>query len=240
MSARHDEKEAALRKCYLFAGLSPECLAPLRQASAIRVIPAGTQIFAAGDTVDGLRVVISGQVRLWIADREGRELTLHFAEPGESFGEIALLDGLPRTANATALETTRCLVLPVRAVDTALDADPTLARHLIRSLCEILRRNVETISGFAFSALDARLARRLYDLAQDHAEITGQSARFTRHFSQTDLAQQLGVTREAINKKLRALEHDGLLLRNAGALSLPDLPALASRAEIEGKMGVGA
>ena len=239
MGALRDEREAALRKCYLFADLGPQSLEPLVQASSIRVIQTGSEIFAAGDVVDGLRVVISGQVRLWIADREGRELTLHFAEPGDSFGEIALLDKLPRSATATALETTRCLLLPVTAVEAALAADPAVARHLILSLCTILRRNVDTIGGFAFSGLDARLARRLYDLAHNHAEIDGQSARFTRRFSQTDLAQLLGVTREAVNKKLRALEHDGLVLRSGGSLSLPDLPGLAARAEIDGTMKLG-
>ena len=231
MTALRDERETALRKCYLFAGLAPESLAPLAQASSIQVIEPHTDIFAAGDPVDGLRVVISGQVRLWIADRDGRELTLHFAEPGDSFGEIALLDNLPRTAAATASETTRCLMLRVNAVETALAADPAL------SLCEILRRNVDTISGFAFSALDARLARQLYDLAHDHAEITGHSAQFTRRFSQTDLTNLIGVTREAVNKKLRAFEHDGLGLRKDGVLTLPNLPALAARAEIESTMG---
>jgi len=236
MSAIDDERAAILRRCHLFAALAPDSLAPLARASSIRVTERGAGIFAAGDAVDGLRVVVSGQVRLWIADREGRELTLIFAEPGDPFGEIALLDGLPRSAAATATETTRCLFLPARAVEAALAADPAFARHLILSLCDVLRRNADTISGFAFSGLDARLARRLYDLAHDHAEITGQSARFIRHFSQTDLAQLLGVTREAVNKKLRALEHDGLVLRTGASLILPDLPALAARAEIESEM----
>ena len=239
MSALRDERESVLRKCYLFEGLAPESLAPLVEASAIRVIEPGTEIFAAGDAVDGLRVVVSGQVRLWIADREGRQLTLHLAEPGESFGEIALLDNLPRTATATATERTRCLLLPVSAVETAIATDPAVSRHLILSLCAIVRRNVDTISGFAFSALDARLARRLHELAMDHAEITGQAARFTRRFSQTDLAQLLGVTREAVNKKLRALEHDGLVLRKGGLLSLPNLPELATRAGIESTLPFG-
>ena len=233
MSAIDDERAVILRKCHLFAGLTQNSLAPLARASSIRVTERGAEIFAAGDAVDGLRIVVSGQVRLWIADREGRELTLLFAESGDSFGEIALLDGLPRSAAATATETTRCLFLSARAVEVALSTDHVFARHLIQSLCEILRRNIDTISGFAFSGLDARLARRLYDLAHDHAEITGHTARFTRHFSQTDLAQLLGVTREAVNKKLRVLEYDGLVQRAGGALTLPDLPRLAARAEIE-------
>lgn len=233
MSGNDAERAAILRKCQLFSALPPDSLAPLVRASSIRVTERGGVIFTAGDAVDGLRIVVSGQVRLWISDREGRELTLIFAEIGESFGEIALLDGLPRSASATATETTRCLFLPARAVQAALTADPALARHLILSLCEVLRRNADTISGFAFSGLDARLARKLYDLAYDHAEITGPSARFIRHFSQSSLAQLLGVTREAVNKKLRALEHDGLVLRTGTALSLPDLPRLAARAGIE-------
>jgi CRP-like cAMP-binding protein len=238
MTAIDDEKARILGGCQLFCGLSPDSIAPLAQASTVRVTERGAEIFAAGDGVDGLRVVLSGQVRLWIADREGRELTLSFAEPGDSFGEIALLDGLPRSASATAHATTRCLFLPAHAVELALAADSAFARHMIVSLCEILRRNVGTIGGFAFSGLDVRLARRLYDLAHDHAEITGRCARFTRNFSQTDLAQLLGVTREAVNKKLRALEHDGLVRRANGELSLPDLHALAARAEIERDMGL--
>jgi CRP-like cAMP-binding protein len=196
------------------------------------MVDGGAQLFAAGDDADGLRIVVSGQVRLWIADREGREFTLDFAEAGDVFGEIAVLDGLARSTAATAQEATRCLFLPAGAVDAALETDPALARHLIHALCEILRRNVGTISGFAFSGLDARLARSLYDLAHDHAEISDRSARFTRRFSQTDLAHLLGVTREAVNKKLRALEHDGLVRRSGNTLVLPDLPALAVRAEI--------
>ena len=74
-----------------------------------------------------------------------------------------------------ACETTSCLFLPMRSVHDAFKSDPALAIHLIQSLCEILRRNVATISGFAFADLDARLARTLYDLAFANAEFTGSS-----------------------------------------------------------------
>jgi CRP/FNR family transcriptional regulator, cyclic AMP receptor protein len=228
-----DQRSLALRKCQLFAGAPVESLTRLARASSIIVTERGVQIFAKGDKVDGLRIVLTGLVRIWIADRDGRELTLDFVEPGAPFGEIALLDGLPRSAAATAQETTRCLFLPAAAMTQALDADPALARHLILCLCGILRRSNATIGGFAFSDLDTRLARRLYDLAQDHAEISGNHARFSRRFSQTDLANLLGVTREAVNKRLRAFEHDGLIARDGEALVLPDLPALSQRADME-------
>ncbi|QFS82588.1 cAMP receptor protein [Roseivivax sp. THAF40] len=238
MSTMSDDRLVHLRKCHLFTDAPEESLAGLARASSVQTVERGAQIFATGDEADGLRIVLSGQVRIWIADREGRELTLVFAEPGDPFGEIALLDGLPRSASATALEPTRCLFLPVRAMANALEADTALARHLIECLCEILRRNVSTISGFAFSSLDTRLARGLYDLALDNAEIADGQARFTRRYSQSDLAQLLGATREAVNKRLRALEHDGLLARDGQMLILPDLPGLAKRAEIERDLGV--
>ena len=218
------EKTRIIRGCYLFDGVEPEGLSPLARASSFQDHGAGQSIFMAGDDADGLRVVLSGCVRIWIADEEGRELTLGFMEAGDPFGEIALLDGLPRTANATSLEASRCLFLPMAAMEAALAADPALARHLLLALCELLRRNLGTISGFAFAGLGARLARKLYELAMDHAEITGGTARFSRRFSQTELALLLGVTREAVNKRLKALEHDGLLSRDAGWLVVQTSP----------------
>ncbi len=232
-----DDKTRIIRKCHLFAGATEESLAPLARASTVRASEPGGEIFSAGDEADGLRVVLSGQVRIWIAGSDGRELTLAFLEPGDPFGEIALLDGLPRTASATAQEATRCLFLPAMAVDRVLEADPALARHLVLSLCELLRRNLGTITGFAFAGLGARLARTLHDLALDHGSIEGRTARFERRFSQQDLAQLLGVTREAVNKRLRALEHDGLVIREGVRLTIPDLPALAARAEAEEGLG---
>ena len=227
-----DKKFDALRGCYLFSELDPESLRPLAQASSKSTYGRGKTIFQSEDEADGLRIILSGEVRIWIADSNGREFTLAFMGPGEPFGEIALLDGLMRTANATSVDKTECLFLPTSAVEKALAEDVGFARHLVFSLCETIRHNIATINGFAFVGLDARLARKLHDLALDHAEIDGPSARFARQFSQTDLAQLLGVSREAVNKQLRALKHDGLVVQEGGQLTITDLPGLAARAEL--------
>ena len=105
-----------------------------------------------------------------------------------------------------------------------------LARHLIQLLCELLRRNTEAMSAFAFLDLDSRLARKLHDLALAHAERDGTTARFTRRFSQTDLGQMLGATREAVNKRLAVLTLDGLVTQADGVFVIPDSSALAARA----------
>jgi CRP/FNR family transcriptional regulator, cyclic AMP receptor protein len=225
---RSDRVES-LRNCYLFADADAQSVEDLGQASHVVRCAAGSSLFSMGDESDGLYVVRSGLVRIWIADTEGRELTLALMEPGDPFGEISLLDKLPRSASATALEDTTCLLTPVSAMDAALDRNPKLARHMIEQLCEILRRNTRELGGYAFLSLDARLAQKLYDLALAHAESDGKTARFNRRFSQTELAQMLGATREAVNKRLAALAHDGLVVKDDGYVTLTDLAALEAR-----------
>lgn len=227
-----EEKDRILRACFLFSGASSDSLAPIVQASGTESFHRGAEIFAAEDPADGLRIVLSGQVRIWMADTQGRELTLNFLGEGDAFGEIALLDGLPRTSNASAVEATKCLFVPKSAMERAIADDPSFAQQLILSMCELMRQNLGTISGFAFEGLDSRLALALYNLAFDHAEIDGNTARFQRKFSQTDIAQLLGVTREAINKRFKALESAGLIEVEAGRIVIHDMQALSERAEM--------
>lgn len=219
-----------IRLSHLFAGAQEDSLRPLADACYIERLPGKSTVFRIDDEADGLRIIHFGEVRIWLSDSEGRELTLALLGPGDAFGEIALLDGLMRSANAIAESNIECLVLPAKAVERCLGKDPALARDLIYSLCELNRRNLETISSFAFSDLDARLSKLLCDLAVDHASIDGQQAVFLRKFSQTDLALLLGVTREAINKRFKRLEQDGLVEVEKSRLVLPNLPERSARA----------
>ena len=240
VSVRWDEVSVWMRLMWLaFAGMliilaqtsvafaRGESLAPLAAASSIERVPERFGLFTVHDQADGIRIVLNGEVRIWLADQDGRELTLAYLCEGDVFGEIALLDGLQRAANATTTCTTECLFLPAQAVQKAVAKDPALAQHLIYSLCELLRRNLGTISSFAFGSLDARLSQVLYDLALDYANIEGNRATYWRKFSQLDLAMMLGVSREAVNKRLKDLERRGLVAFEDSKILLPDLSALA-------------
>lgn len=123
-----DEKINSIRRSYLFAGVPEDSLRPLADACSIEKRRRKSSIFTIDDTADGLRVIQSGEVRIWLADSEGRELTLALLGPGDAFGEIALLDGLTRSANAMVERDIECLFLPAKAVESALVNDPTLAR----------------------------------------------------------------------------------------------------------------
>ncbi|EAV41842.1 cAMP-binding protein - catabolite gene activator and regulatory subunit of cAMP-dependent protein kinase [Roseibium aggregatum IAM 12614] len=228
-----------IRECYLFSNIDEGSLDLLTRLSTIARYEAESAIFAAGDEPDGLRVIITGSIRIWISDAEGRELTLALLEPGDPFGEISVLDKLPRTANASALANSECLFLPKDAMEIALDKSPQFAHHLIQLLCEILRRNTEAMGAFAFLGLDGRLAQKLLDLALSYADLKDDGAKFKRKFSQNELAHMLGVTREALNKRLNALAHDGLITLTNGLISIPNLEALATRARAAERLNRG-
>lgn len=114
------DRTGALRKCHLPAGADEHSVATLAPASRSVRHGRGTALFMVGDEPDGLHGVRPGLVRTWISDEAGREWTLALMEPGNPFGEFALRDGLPRSANATALEPTDCLLTPPASLDTAL------------------------------------------------------------------------------------------------------------------------
>lgn len=227
-----DWKYEVIRTCFLFSGADSATVDRIAGTCHLHRHRKGETLFLMGDPADGLHILRNGLVRIWIADEAGKELTLTLLEPGDPLGEIALLDGLPRTANATALEAGESLFLPRDSFDAVMEEEPKFSRHVIQLLCEILRRNTETIGAFAFRNLDARLARTLAELATAHGAADGRSVRLTRKFSQTDLAQMLGVTREAVNKRLMAMAHDGALRLEEGHIVVTDMAEIQARAEI--------
>ena len=228
-----NERQALIRRSFLFKDVSDAVLGRLSTLSVTKQLGRRETLFNRGDEGDALYAVIDGLVRIWVGSDSGKELTFSIMEPGDVFGEIALLDGLPRTANATAQETTQLLVIQRSAFLSVLENDAQLGRHIIELLCERLRLKTDLLSDFAFAELPVRLARKLNDLVTAHAEIDGNSARLGKRFSQTELAQMLGVSREAINKQLSAWSHKGIVSTEEGGLTITDLGGLRHQAELE-------
>ncbi|WP_160775700.1 Crp/Fnr family transcriptional regulator [Stappia sediminis] len=226
ITSAREAREAALRECFLFADLDREILEKIARVTLPVRFQRNQQLFEQGEEANGLYIVQNGLVRIWISSEDGRELTINLIEPGDALGEIALLDGLPRTANATALEPSEMLFLSRPEFVRLLDADPLLSRHIVELLCERLRRNTEDLSNFAFFDLRQRLAAKLLELAIAHATISEGGATFHRRFSQTALAQMLAASREAVNKALSGLSQRGLVTVDGGTITIPDMERL--------------
>jgi CRP/FNR family cyclic AMP-dependent transcriptional regulator len=217
--------KAVLQRNYLFRGLPLVALDRVASLATRRVYQKGAVIFAQGEPGDALFGVVAGRVRISASGAGGQEVFLNIMEPGDTFGEIAVMDGLPRTAGATALD--HATVITIKRADflQLLEREPQLAIHLLRLLCERLRWTSELVEESAFLTGPARLAKRLLILASLHGRAAG-VGRLELRISQAELARFLGISRQIVNQHLsewRRLEwvelgRSQIVIRNPEAL----------------------
>ena len=215
----------------LFREVSPALLDGLLKFATVRHFEADDEIFAKGDAGDALSGVLSGRVCIYTTSPEGEEAILNILEPGEMFGEIALLDGGPRTASARVMVAADLLQIRRSHFVTFLRDHPELGLAMLPVLCGRIRMNVELIEDAAFLDLSARLAKRLLSLAKTHGKPDPRGVRIAFKVSQQDLARMIGATRERVNKELALWREGGLIAVEDGAIVIrrPDtLRALAA------------
>jgi CRP-like cAMP-binding protein len=217
--------KAVLQRNYLFRGLSDTTLERVASLATRRNYQKGAVIFAQGDRGDALFGVVAGRVRISANGSAGQEVFLNIMEPGDAFGEIAVMDGLPRTAAATALDDATVIVIKRSDFLELLEREPRVAIHLLKLLCERLRWTSELVEESAFLAGPARLAKRLLILASLHGRATG-VGRLELQISQAELARFLGISRQIVNQNLSEwrrrewvdLGRSKIVIRNAEAL----------------------
>jgi CRP-like cAMP-binding protein len=217
MSAKHSLVPLLVRTD-LFGGLSPEeveaCAAAFRELRFKK----GEMVFARGDPAARIYLVIEGRVRLAVATEEGRELSFRHAVAGELFGEIAALDGSPRTADATALTDVVAYALERQALRDLWSTRPGISAGVIACLCRRLRDTTSQLEAIALHPLEVRLARfLLYTLGKPQAP-PGRRVPLDLGFSQGELAQLLGASRPKVNTALGALESTGAIVRTLDRL----------------------
>lgn len=186
----------------------------------------GQMIFRRGDPGNSMMLVLRGQVKISIVSDEGKELIFAMTQPGECFGEIALLDGQPRSADATAVEDCVLFVLTRSDFIPFLEQHPRVAIHLLTVLCGRVRATSEFIERLAFQNLPARLARLLLKLAATQGSTTPVGIRITCKLSQQEIGNLLATSRESVNKQLRTWQAAGLLKIDRGAITLLQPTAL--------------
>jgi CRP/FNR family cyclic AMP-dependent transcriptional regulator len=222
---------AALRRSPLFARVSEPSLARLAQSLRRRRFRRNEIVFHQGDPGDSLHVVVTGAVKILLPSPEGDEAIIATVREGEFFGELALLDGAPRSATATALEPTETLVLPRATFVELLDREPGLRDALLAGVASELRRLTGHVEELHFLDLAGRLAMRLVRLArQRHPDLTGE-ARLDWPYTQTDLAAMIGGTRQSVNRLLSDLEAEDMVRIERDTLVIADIERLARRAE---------
>lgn len=225
-----------LSQTALFRNQSQSVLDAIGTAmQSVRFAP-GQTIFSRGDTGKALYLVTEGRVRLSILTEEGRELSFAHAVAGEIFGEIAVLDGSNRSADATALGEVSALSLAASDFNRLIDTHASLARSVIRFLCVRLRDVSDRLEDIALLPLEARLARyflnRVTTLPSAVGGRPGGTPQVALGMSQTELALLLGASRPKVNVALTALEDAGAITRS-GPVFTCDVAILADFARRE-------
>ncbi len=201
--------ETLLGRTVLFNGLDEVELKRLAAIARRSGLAEGEVLFQQGDESDGLFVITDGILRVFLTADDGREATVNLSEEGDVIGEMALLDGLPRSAGAAALTAARLVFIPRRPFLELLDKSGRLGRQIILLLCERLRAANAKVDEAMFHDLRYRLVMLLRQLAVIHGQIEHDMSVVDLDLTQGTLAQMLGASREAVNKQLRALVKEG-------------------------------
>jgi CRP/FNR family transcriptional regulator/CRP/FNR family cyclic AMP-dependent transcriptional regulator len=194
--------DRSLAQVPLFAELPPDRLRELAQMCRRRVYQRGETIFHKGDPGSGLYILTGGQVKIVLPSETGEEALLAVLEAGDFFGELALFDGLPRSATVVAVQNAEVLVLHRDDFLGFVARNPEVAIALFGVLSRRLRAADELIQDAVFLDVPGRLAKRLLELAERHGRQTPQGIAIELKLTQQDLAAMIGATRESVNKHL--------------------------------------
>jgi CRP/FNR family transcriptional regulator/CRP/FNR family cyclic AMP-dependent transcriptional regulator len=189
----------------------------------------GEVIFHEGDPGRSLCIIESGRVKIVSVSEQGQEALLAVMGPGEFFGELALFDDMPRSADVQAMEACQTLNLAREDFFAIIDRFPTVTRQIFGVLAGQIRRLTTEVSDIVFLNLDARIAKRLLELAQSHGVDTEEGRRIELVLSQADLGSMVGATRESVNQCLRRFQEAGLILLGRQRVTIVQSDALRRR-----------
>jgi CRP/FNR family cyclic AMP-dependent transcriptional regulator len=219
----------ALASIPFFAGLDAVALERVAAGMRSRRFRRGEVIFHAGDPGDALFIIVSGDVKISLPSETGDEAILATLRPGAVFGELALLDGAPRSASATALGPTETVVLPRDRFRELIATEAGVRDALLASIAGELRRLTTHVEELHFLDITGRLAARLVRLAEESGMPTPDGGiRLRTNLTQADLAAMVGCTRQSVNKLLGQFTDDGLLRLERDGIVVIDLDGLVS------------
>jgi CRP/FNR family cyclic AMP-dependent transcriptional regulator len=228
-----ESARAVLGKCGLFRRLSDGEREVLFARARMQKYAASETIFLMGSPGDSMVAVLSGTIRISMPSADGKEIVLAILGPGEICGEIALLDGKERTADAKAATECSVVVLERRDVMAFFSQFPNAWSKLIEVLCERLRAADEQMAEFAMSPVPVRLAKALLRLATSEGQ-AGNGRRLERvHLTQRELGNVIGATRESVNKYLRAWQRKGCVRIADRLIVITDRAAVEDMTERE-------
>jgi len=219
--------ETSLSRSSILSGL-PEGLSSILFANATASgLKAGEVLFNAGDVADGCYRLDQGVLKVDMVSPRGEELTLAIIGAGSIVGELAMIDGHPRSASIIAVKDCKLRFISRADFEECTQRHPEIYRYLVNMLAARLRDTDEAMAANNFLTVKARVARALFELAKHLGETTGSGRIVIRHkISQRDLAAMAGVARENVSRVLSRWQQQKIVARSSFYYSINDKSAL--------------
>lgn len=219
-----------LANTQLFNDLTEAQLALISQDIVPRQYEQGEVIFREGDPGEVLYMVQSGQVRIFINSLDGSETSvILFGRVGDIFGELAVIDGLPRSATAVALDKTTLYTIQRQVFSQHMRHMPQLSFNFMHELTKKVRYNTLQMDSLTSLPVPQRLARKLMEMAQNYGRVQTNGVAIDMTLTQSDLASLIGATRESTNKALRDFRQKEWILLEQGQITILDPEALRAQ-----------
>ena len=210
MAAVDDPK--LLGNLELFQGLTPDQLTELNRLLRSSVIPAGTHFITAEQPGEVVYVLLEGTVKIYVTRLDGREVILAFLGPGDTVGEMSLVDSAGRSANVVTTEPSRLLWMDRTTFQACLRTLTPLANNLVRLLAHRLRFANEQIQALCTLDVTGRVARQILAMADRYGSRQADGdVRIPLRLTQSDLAEIVGASRERVNQVIVDFKHRGFI-----------------------------
>lgn len=212
------DKAELLSRSMLFSTLADPELEDLAALAYFKHIDARQAICHKGSRGDEMFAIVRGRMKVGVSSEAGKEAIFDILGEGDFFGEIALLDGLGRSATVTAVEPCEILAITRDSFVLFLEQQPKISIKLLAVLCQRLRATDELLENIHFLNLPARLGKALTALAERHGKQTAEGVAIDLKFSQEELGNLVRASRESVNKQLKTWEGQGMLYVRPGQI----------------------
>lgn len=217
-----EQKKEALRKIYLFSGLKDSDLETLTRLAVNRQFARDTTIFWEGREAQGFFILLSGQVKLAKSSLDGKEYIIRLVNPGETFGEAAVLAEAGYPASAIALEDCRTLYFAKTHFLSLLTSSPTLARNMLATMSRLLFHLTKQLEDLSLKEVSSRLARYVLDQCLNTHGRVADELSFDLTITKTHLAAYLGTISETLSRTLARLKTHGAIAEDKGRITIKD------------------
>jgi CRP/FNR family cyclic AMP-dependent transcriptional regulator len=215
-----------LQRVPFLAALDASNREALAAAAKRRRFRRGETIFHKDDPGESLFIIDEGSVRIYLPSPQGTDLTLAVLGPGDFFGDMALLDGRPRSASAAALQETETAALDRGDFTAVIRSQPEAAMAVLAAVAQRLRETNEMAEDLAFLDVGGRLAKKLLELAAAYGVQRPEGTVLDLPLTQEGLANMVGVTRESVNRHLALFRQEGVIASQGRRFVIRDAEAL--------------